>query len=926
MQNIQADKIKHLKDQAGKLYNAFNDADKWVFKNLKYEEKDRVLLDIKHSRRIVKKIQNSIDSKPVFALFGASQVGKSYLVKNLLSIDGAPLQIHLGDKKYDFLKDINPPGVGAESTGVVTRFTIDQPFLNPEFPVRIKLLHPKDLIIILCDGFFTDFKEIKNYPKAEDFIKLVESLEAEYAGKPQVQKILDELDVLDVQEYFIKNFYKSSHYVQEIDQANYWLRVGAIINSIPTEEWPNVFSILWNNVPEINELFTDLNSELAKANYTDCVYAPEWSILRGQGEILDVQRLKELKVNKKKIEVQNANQENLDLSLCYLSALSKELTLGVDSAIASQKAFLNNTDLLDFPGARSRLELTLKALSESAVQDIYLRGKVAYLFNKYSADFEINNLLFCQKDEQLEVTELSSLLNEWISRNIGKDAGEREKSISSLPVSPLFIIFTFFNNQLAYDTTNDYKEDIGYKWDTRFNRFFQEGLVTKNFNWDVNWTESKPLFSNFYMLRDFKYSEDSFKGFVETGREEGIQPDREEFFTKLRSSFLADDFVQKHFENPELAWDSSAVPNMDGSKLIIENLEPAANNFIKTQNYINQLQTGQTNVQSLLKRFYHSDNLHEKRVEAMKSGTRLQLDLNKVFGKDPKLFNTFIDRLLLSEVDVYNLFHDNLVSTREVKTIDEAALIRSQFPQLSSENTYQKNIELLQEALSFSNTAEVEQFLKEEEIDLKKIFQKKEETSATLLVDKLFDLWSENIKIENFELLISKGLTKNTVIEIKELILSTMKHLKLHALLSKYVEAKTHGIEIDRDSEEYMAAVCTNYFNDFVVNIGLNFMQSKMIEDVKSYSEALGKEIDKLILPQPEPAEEDLIRLFDFHGANENGTMGMTFNPMIESYNNFITKIKIALLSNCGFVDYDIMANSQLKGIMDTISGAKISL
>ena len=31
-----------------------------------------------------------------FAVFGASQVGKSYLVKNLLSVDGAPLAITLG--------------------------------------------------------------------------------------------------------------------------------------------------------------------------------------------------------------------------------------------------------------------------------------------------------------------------------------------------------------------------------------------------------------------------------------------------------------------------------------------------------------------------------------------------------------------------------------------------------------------------------------------------------------------------------------------------------------------------------------------------------------------------------------------------------------------------------------------------------------
>jgi hypothetical protein len=310
----------------------------------------------------------------------------------------------------------------------------------------------------------------------------------------------------------------------------------------------------------------------------------------------------------------------------------------------------------------------------------------------------------------------------------------------------------------------------------------------------------------------------------------------------------------------------------------------------------------------------------------MKGGTRLQFDLNKVFGKDPKLFNTFIEKLLVSEVDVFNLLHDNLVITRNVNEIDEYELFRKQFPQLSDTNSYDKNIELLKESLGFSNNEEVEQFLKEEELDLRKIFNKKDESSATILVDKVFELWSENLRLENFELLLANGLTKNTILEIKELIISTMKHLKLQTMLTGFVETKTHGIEIDRDSEEYMAAVCTNYFNDFVVNIGLNFMSKKMIDDVRSYSEGLNKEIDELIKPKPEPTEEDLIKLFDFHGSSEEAGSQVSFNPMIESYNDFITKIKVALLSNCGFVDYNIIANNQLKTIIDKINDTEISL
>ena len=112
------------------------------------------------------------------------------------------------------------------------------------------------------------------------------------------------------------------------------------------------------------------------------------------------------------------------------------------------------------------------------IPDMLLRGKVSYLFNKYSDDFNINNLLFCTNDKQLDVNEIPSLLFNWITKNIGANSNERSNSLKESKVPPLFVVFTFFNNQLKYDTTNDfeYAEDykkLDYKWDTRFNRFFK---------------------------------------------------------------------------------------------------------------------------------------------------------------------------------------------------------------------------------------------------------------------------------------------------------------------------------------------------------------------------------------------------------------------------------------------------------------------
>ena len=70
-------------------------------------------------------------------------------------------------------------------------------------------------------------------------------------------------------------------------------------------------------------------------------------------------------------------------------------------------------------------------------------------------------------------------------------------ALSSLNTNPLFVIFTFFNNQLTYDSTND-ENNLDYKWDNRFIKFFKEGIISTNYEWDVKWSNDKKLFNTFF--------------------------------------------------------------------------------------------------------------------------------------------------------------------------------------------------------------------------------------------------------------------------------------------------------------------------------------------------------------------------------------------------------------------------------------------
>ena len=75
-------------------------------------------------RRELKKKKLVLESNPATAIYGESQVGKSYLVSSLLSGKHSQFSLQGGDgKKYNFIEAVNPPGGGSESTSLVSRFS-----------------------------------------------------------------------------------------------------------------------------------------------------------------------------------------------------------------------------------------------------------------------------------------------------------------------------------------------------------------------------------------------------------------------------------------------------------------------------------------------------------------------------------------------------------------------------------------------------------------------------------------------------------------------------------------------------------------------------------------------------------------------------------------------------------------------------------
>jgi hypothetical protein len=141
-----------------------------------------------------------------------------------------------------------------------------------------------------------------------------------------------------------------------------------------------------------------------------------------------------------------------------------------------------------------------------------------------------------------------------------------------------------------------------------------------------------------------------------------------------------------------------------------------------------------------------------------------------------------------------------------------------------------------------------------------------------------------------------------------------MEHLNLNEFLVDVVENKTNKILYNRDVEEFLAAFCTNYINDFVVNVGFNFMSDNKIEEFKKIANDFKINFNELTHDETVVKKEELTFIF------EEKSQDINYAPMIARYNKFILKLKLALLGNCGFVNYDVVENNKLSIMINKVN------
>lgn len=901
-------------------------------------------------RRQLKKKKYALEDNPAAALYGESQVGKSYLASSLLSKAGSPFNVVDGKgNSYDFINQINPEGKGTESTSLVTRFSTDYKWVNEDFPVKAKLLSIADLILVLCDSYYNDVKaKMDTALKSEEIREKVNEILRQNQQESVQQKLLTEDEILDIQDYFKAHF---STKASNVIHSDFFIKVSTIITQIRVEKWNELFGLLWNNNQLITDLFINLLENYKKLEFSTEVYLPIDAVLREKGSLLEVTRLYEIYGKEEQTESHfestvsvlynpESNRIAANFSKSYLCALAAELVFRLPDDLEKEKPFLRETDLLDFPGARHRLEIHEEDIEKKVIPQMLLRGKVAYLFNKYSHYEKINILLFCQHNQDTKQGAVPEILNNWIGDMVGKSPEERESFVAKSIIPPLFVISTKFNIDLEYDPRNDRKENensLKERWKRRFDKALQKGVLsTETYNWFGNWTLSKSNFQNLYLLRDFYYSSEGgskvYSGYLEdkTEKEEIIPEGYHDLRKDLKHSFLANSFVASHFENPEKSWDSTASINQDGSVLIINNLTIASENINearkdKNERELNEIRQG---ILSELKKYYHDSDSDKKLIKSKSEAGDIQFELDLAFGKNHFFFGPMIQEFMLDESEVYSLYQDKLkaIERQQVVNMGKYNGIRTNVPELDPNADFETNLQKLQKHYERSSLEECEEYFENQGIDLQELFYGNNERVkqfSQVLAESLEEYWFEKY-LQNGSQKLVDAFSATGLQNTQEMLKTLYKKLDITDKVTKRIRTYVDGSTRVEESYGMIADLSAEIINKFINTVGIEYYTESDLADLEIANKRndLGLVLDHSELDFEENTAEEAARL-----TSNMDKLDQLLNqnplppdarrlPNYRSYIRWYHLLKVGFVSVCDIPNYDVQANDKLEEII----------
>ncbi|HAS51854.1 MAG TPA: hypothetical protein DCS21_08985, partial [Gammaproteobacteria bacterium] len=454
------------------------------------QEKAGLTKEFRRLTAQARRLHQAVQRPMCAGVFGPSQSGKSYLISALARKGNAPLLADFAGQEIDFIRDINPEG-GRESTGLVTRFTLQTtPGATPAAPVQMRLLTQTDLVKMIGNTYYSDCDhsddELLTQSQVNELLARLTPLAQATAVDPLTTE-----DVFDLQAYF-ERYFKGQERVRLL-RHGYWEQAAQLAPRLRIAERAKLFSIIWGEVDAFSQLYMRLYNGLQGLNFATDAQAGLEALIPREQSIIDVQTLKGLGTGGGgTLTLIGTNGARVTLPRSEVTALIAELRI----VISEQPwDFFQHTDLLDFPGARSReqiKDLPNFLQGQDALQGLFLRGKVAYLFERYCAEQELTSMLLCIGPSNQEVKTLPEMVYDWIASTHGATPELRSQQPTAL-----FLVLTKFD--MEFEEKAGEKSPEG-RWTTRLDSSLIN-FFGKQHEWPRQW-DTQGVFRNSYWLRN----------------------------------------------------------------------------------------------------------------------------------------------------------------------------------------------------------------------------------------------------------------------------------------------------------------------------------------------------------------------------------------------------------------------------------------
>ena len=589
--------MKNLNEQLPKsweqIYQASAQAIEWVnqtrdsSKRL-HNEADNLILDLRRLRNSAKRLGDVSTKSVAVGFFGLSQAGKSYLISALAAGENGKLETVVDNEVLDFIDHVNPVGGGKEATGLVTRFSRTAKGGIANYPLELKLFQEIEIVKILINAYFKDFDQQKVINKVEfsELNQLIQRIES----KKQVDYTggITEDDIVDLYDYLSENFGNSLEGLK----GGYWEKAMSLLPYLSITDRGTLFSVLWGGISELTAIYIQLATTLSSLNHVNTVYAPLTVLVKDNGDgtksqidsIMNVDMLERLNTeNDSSVTVTPLNGVPTSISLAQLAFLTAELIFPLVNQ--TRVPTFENVDLLDFPGYRGRLNLiSISDVKEgNPIAQLLLRGKVAYLFEKYTDSQEMNVLVVCTpSDKQSDVNDVGPVLERWIDKTQGETADKRATKKAGL----LWAI-TMFDKRIG--------ASLSLSQDNLRNTWGKGGLLQQtilerfgSYDWLSNWSNGGK-FNNVFLVRkpgfDVPFLNVDAKANVELSYNDNYQQE----MLMLKNTFVENPDIQEYVNDPDQAWDAMLQLNDGGIGRISQYLEQVAITEVKQQRIVEQL-------------------------------------------------------------------------------------------------------------------------------------------------------------------------------------------------------------------------------------------------------------------------------------------------------------------------------------------------